>query len=283
MSYKVTPPNLRNSKSYVLLRKENGVREITTPAPEEKRGAASTVLLPNEFVQRKSDEMFENICSELKIVPGRVPGVSEVNRVPGRVPGINELKRVPGAVPGAGITRDEPRDEPSGDTKGNEDRTSEDVLYKSNCQGCDEPSGDMIAIEDMLSEDVLYGAEYVWKGRGYLQGSFREERSNAGGGKVDRPCKEHCFESLYHYQDCPIKTKATELVEEIDLFTEYSSKLTREFMGEDMSDYVVSSNNSLEMIGQEEFHLSNDKEVINNDMDADDIDAEGEEAYQRSQ
>ena len=141
----------------------------------------------------------------------------------------------------------------------------------------------MITIKDMPSEDVLCGVECVWKGgvkgRGYTQGSFREERSNAGGGKVDRPCKEHCFESLYHYQDCPSKTKATEHVEVIDLFTEYSSKLTMEFMGEAMSDYVVSSNNSLEMIGQEEFYLSNDKEVINNDMDADDIDAEGEEAY----
>ena len=101
MSYKVTTPDLRKSKSYVLFRKENEVREITTPALEEKRGAVSTVLLPNELDRRKPDEMFENICSELKIVPGRVPGVSEVNRVPGRVPGINELKRVPGGVPGA--------------------------------------------------------------------------------------------------------------------------------------------------------------------------------------
>ena len=99
MSYKVTPPDLRNSKSYVLLRKENEIREITIPVPEEKRGAASTVLLPNEFVQRKSDEMFKNICNELKIVPGRVPGMSELKRVPGRVPGVSELKIVPGRVP----------------------------------------------------------------------------------------------------------------------------------------------------------------------------------------
>ena len=97
MSYKVTPPDLRNSKSYVLLRKENEVREIMTPAPEEKRGAA---LLPNEFVQRKSDEMFENICNELRIVPGGVPGICELKRVPGRVPGVSELKIVPGGVPG---------------------------------------------------------------------------------------------------------------------------------------------------------------------------------------
>ena len=80
MSYKVTPPDLRNSKSYVLFRKENEVREITTPAPEEKRGAVSTVLLPNKFDRRKTDEMFENICSELKIVSGRVPGVSKLKR-----------------------------------------------------------------------------------------------------------------------------------------------------------------------------------------------------------
>ena len=70
MSYKVTPPDLKISKSYVLLRKENEVRELTTPAPEEKRGAVSTVLLPNVFDQRKPDKISENICSELKIVPG---------------------------------------------------------------------------------------------------------------------------------------------------------------------------------------------------------------------
>ena len=74
-----------------------------------------------------------------------------------------------------------------------------------------------------------------------------------------------------------IKTKATELVKEIDLFNEDTSQLI-EFMGEAMSDCVVSSNNSLEMKGNNEFYLNNDKEVINNDMDADDIDAEGEEA-----
>ena len=70
MSYKVTTPDLRNSKSYVLFRKENEVQEITAPAPEEKRGADSTVLLPNEFDRSKPDEMFENICSEC-------PGVSQ--------------------------------------------------------------------------------------------------------------------------------------------------------------------------------------------------------------
>ena len=102
MSYKVTPPDLRNSKSYVLFRKENEIREITRPVPEEKLGADSTVLLPNEFDRRKLDEMFENFCSELKIVPGRVPGVRELQRVPGRVPGVGELKRVPGTVPGIG-------------------------------------------------------------------------------------------------------------------------------------------------------------------------------------
>ena len=113
MSYKVTTPDLRNSKSYVLCRKENEDREITTPAPEEKRGADSSVLLPYEFDRSKLDEMFENICTELKVVPGRVPGVLEVKRFPGRVPGVcvskrfpgrvpgvNEIKRVPGRVPG---------------------------------------------------------------------------------------------------------------------------------------------------------------------------------------
>ena len=136
MSYKVTTPDLRNSKGYVLFRKENEVWEITTPALEEKRGADSTVLLLNEFDRSKPDEMFENICTELQIVtgrgpgvsevkrlPGRVPGVSEVKRLPGRVPGVNEYRRVPGGVPGvnklkrvpgrvsgAGVTRNDPRD-----------------------------------------------------------------------------------------------------------------------------------------------------------------------------
>ena len=100
MSYKVTTPDLRNSKSYVLFKKENEVWEITTPAPEEKRGAHTTVLLPNEFDPSKPDEMFESICSELKIIPGRVPGVIENKRDPGRVPGVSEVKRDPGRVPG---------------------------------------------------------------------------------------------------------------------------------------------------------------------------------------
>ena len=121
------------------LEKKIEVREITTRALEEKRGAVSTVLLPNEFDRRKLDEMFENICSELKIVPGRVPGVCELKRLPGRVPGVGELKRVPGGVPGAGELQlilgrvpgsSVTRDEPSGDIKVNEDRPSEDVLYK---------------------------------------------------------------------------------------------------------------------------------------------------------
>ena len=103
MSYKVTTPDLRNSKScYVLCRNENEVREITTPAPEEKRGAVSTVLLLNEFDRIKPHKMFENICSELRIVPGRVPGVSGIKRLPGRVPGVSEIKRLPGRVPGVG-------------------------------------------------------------------------------------------------------------------------------------------------------------------------------------
>ena len=101
MSFKVTPPNLKNSKSYLLFRKENKVRGITTPAPEEKRGAVSTVLLPNEFDKRNPDEMFKNICSKVEIVLGRVPGISELQRVPGRVPGVSEIKRVQGECLGS--------------------------------------------------------------------------------------------------------------------------------------------------------------------------------------
>ena len=48
MSYKVTPPNLKNSKSYDLCRKELGVCEITTSVVDKMRGAVSAALFPND-------------------------------------------------------------------------------------------------------------------------------------------------------------------------------------------------------------------------------------------
>ena len=56
MSYKVTPPNLKNSKSYELFRKEHDVWETTAPVLEEKRGAASAVLLPKNYSSKDLKE-----------------------------------------------------------------------------------------------------------------------------------------------------------------------------------------------------------------------------------
>ena len=39
MSYKVTPPDLKEAKSYEIFLKELLIWEITTPVPEEKKGA----------------------------------------------------------------------------------------------------------------------------------------------------------------------------------------------------------------------------------------------------
>ena len=106
-----------------------------------------------------------------------------------------------------------------------------------------------VAIEDMPGEDVLCAAGYVWRncgrGRGNTQGSFREERSNAGGGEVDRLYKEHFFESLHQYLNkCPDrnedrnKTKAMEFMEfteKTTWSTEDTSKSISGFLGEAMS------------------------------------------------
>ena len=66
MSYKVTPPDLKNSKSYELFKKELDIWEITTPVPEEKRGAVIAALLPNDCKLKKDlkDKFFENVDVE---------------------------------------------------------------------------------------------------------------------------------------------------------------------------------------------------------------------------
>ena len=63
MSYKVTPPDLKQSKSYELFKKELDIWEITTPVPEEKRGAVIAALLPNDCMLKKDlkDKFFETV------------------------------------------------------------------------------------------------------------------------------------------------------------------------------------------------------------------------------
>ena len=63
MSYKVTPPDLKNSKSYELFKKELVIWEMTTPVPEEKRGAVIAALLPNDCNLKKDlkDKFFETV------------------------------------------------------------------------------------------------------------------------------------------------------------------------------------------------------------------------------
>ena len=66
MSYKVTHPDQRNSKSYELFKKELDIWEITTPVPEEKRGAVIAALLPNDC-QLKKDLKDKWIIQILKL------------------------------------------------------------------------------------------------------------------------------------------------------------------------------------------------------------------------
>ena len=63
MSYKVTPPDLKQSKSYELFKKELDIWEITTPVPEEKQGAVIAALLPNDCMLKKDlkDKFFETV------------------------------------------------------------------------------------------------------------------------------------------------------------------------------------------------------------------------------
>ena len=50
------------------------------------------LLVIREFDQRKLYEMYENIYSKSKIVPGGVPRACELEIVPGGVPGASELE-----------------------------------------------------------------------------------------------------------------------------------------------------------------------------------------------
>ena len=56
-------PDLKNSKSYELFKKELEIWEITTPVPEEKRGAVIAALLPNDCLLKKDlkDKFFETV------------------------------------------------------------------------------------------------------------------------------------------------------------------------------------------------------------------------------
>ncbi len=63
MSYKVTPPDLKDSKSYDIFKKELEIWEITTPVPDEKKGAVIAGLLPNDCKLKKDlkDKFFEKV------------------------------------------------------------------------------------------------------------------------------------------------------------------------------------------------------------------------------
>ena len=63
MSYKVTPPDLKEAKSYEIYLKELLIWEITTPVPDEKKGAVIAGGLPNDSHLKKDlkDKFFENV------------------------------------------------------------------------------------------------------------------------------------------------------------------------------------------------------------------------------
>ena len=63
MSNKVTPPDLKDSKSYDIFHKELLIWEITTPVPDEKKGAVIVGGLPNDCSLKKDlkDKFFENV------------------------------------------------------------------------------------------------------------------------------------------------------------------------------------------------------------------------------
>ena len=113
--------------------------------------------------------------------------------------------------------------------------------WKQDCRDCDEPSGDIKVIKNMPSEDVLLTAGYVWRGgrgRGNSRGGFQGREDYSGGGKVDRPHKDHAgkpltchhCESIYHYlnkcPECDENVNLTETSEEVVLFTEDSRELS---------------------------------------------------------
>ena len=63
MAYKVTPPDLKESKSYEIYLKELLIWEITTPVPDEKKGAVIAGTLPNDCKLKRDlkDKFFENV------------------------------------------------------------------------------------------------------------------------------------------------------------------------------------------------------------------------------
>ena len=63
MSCKIIPPDLKDSKSYEIFKKELQIWEITTEVPKEKRGAVIAAKLPNDSKLKKDlkDKFFESV------------------------------------------------------------------------------------------------------------------------------------------------------------------------------------------------------------------------------
>ena len=63
MSYKVLPPDLKESKSYEIFKKELQIWETTTPVPKDKQGAVIASGLPDDcrFKKDLKDIFFENV------------------------------------------------------------------------------------------------------------------------------------------------------------------------------------------------------------------------------
>ena len=57
----MTPPDLKDCRSYDIFRKQLQIWELTTPVPEEKKGAIIAGNLPNDYEQKKDlkDKFFE--------------------------------------------------------------------------------------------------------------------------------------------------------------------------------------------------------------------------------
>ena len=67
-TYRVEPPDLKTCKSFEIFQKELEIWELTTPVPEEKRGAIIAAGLPNDSKLKRDlrDKFFENVViSEL--------------------------------------------------------------------------------------------------------------------------------------------------------------------------------------------------------------------------
>ena len=225
MSYKVTPPNLKNSKSYELFKKELDIGELRAPVLEEMRGAVIAVLLPNDCKLVKDlkedkhceDKIFESVSVQvlaskdgLKLLKEFLNEELKEDDSEKQVWTLDELKTVLGRGPGASSTKDDPRgdiivfkivlgrvpgpssikDDPSGDIKvfkNIELKISLGRVPRAS-SSTDDSSGDIKVFKDMLNEDVLYAAGNVWRdGRGSNQVYHR----GRGGGKVDRSNKDY--------------------------------------------------------------------------------------------